>query len=183
MTDLSVPIPPPLRRDGHVHFTSPDAAICFDAFALWARNTANETVIDLKSLVEFYSDFKSSNEDDLRDAPHASTSTFVPAWIDPTLYVLSRQLHDGFFSRVWLQNAATDTVTKRDYWHKLATRMRGSGDAFDVEEATKAVHIEAVETQRTGSGSYIHCLGYGGRHRVLALKALHAPAFPVLLRV
>lgn len=167
---------------GHIAVTDANAVECFDAFDRWAKRVSNQDITEFPWVVDFYAKFWARESDELPKAPPPEASNFVPSWIDPDRYVLSQQLHDGFFNRVTPTSAGIDTLQHRGKWEEIASRMGDREEQFEISKAKNTIFNEAIEVQQTTSGTYMHCLGFGGRHRLLAMKVLEAPALPVLLR-
>lgn len=175
-------LPDALHRTGHVYFAAEDAALCFDVFAAWARRIAEVDYIDYSSVLNFYVAYGRKNADEFPTAPRPSTSALSGAWIDPSRYVPSQALSDGFFASKSQLELAEDTRVQHYFWLSLAVRMRGADDTFSPGTATRALDVEQIEVQRTREGEYMHCYNDGGRHRMQAMRALGAPVIPVLLR-
>lgn len=182
MNNLPYLVPDPLKARGHIDVTDADAVECFDAFDRWAKRVSNQGITEFPWVVQFYAEFWGKNSDELPEAPPSEASDFVESWIDPDRYVPSQQLHDGFFKRVDAISAGEDTLLLRGRWVEFASSMRDCHGRFEISKAKSTIFNGAIEVQQTTSDTYMHCLGFGGRHRLLAMKVLKAPALPVLLR-
>lgn len=179
------PTPNSLQRRGYVPFADDEAAESFTAFANWAEQIYAQPAAELPDLGSFYIDLRMGDEGTER--PKAPTPTAVPfrsAWIDPSCYVASNDLLDGFFSdkHMWGE-VVYSTIARRGLWPEIATSMRSGSGIFDEAAASLRMRRERIEVQRASDGVFMHSQSYGGRHRMMAMIALGAPSLPVLLRV
>lgn len=66
---------------------------------------------------------------------------------------------------------------------EIATSMVSGSGIFDEAGANLRMLGESIEVHRVSDGAFMDSLGYGGRHRMMALIAHGAPSLPVLLRL
>lgn len=134
------------------------------------------------NLTSFYNELSEASPDSYPQAPTATFERRVPAWIDPARYVYSCQLLGGFFSykhpRV---QCLIQTLNQKSDWKRLALAMLDNSGKFADQSASNAIFGDPIEVHQAIDGTFMHSHGYGGRHRIVALVALNAPAIPVTL--
>ncbi|MGQ4533383.1 hypothetical protein ACUIAC_08915 [Dermabacteraceae bacterium P13138] len=159
---------------------------CLKAFSEWVEKLERDVKnanFNFKGVQEFYDSLQAEVVDYGKLTPRFSSNdpglTDHYMWIDPTIFRVTEEFMDGFFSYKHPQCVKPFvTCSQISTWSELEKQLKEA-----LAAGHKMLPVWDIEMSifdpNAGDGLPTAVFGTGGRHRIAAALALKAPVIPI----